>query len=383
MKKISCHRSAGKAVVAGLAVIFCGILVTGLITFGDTFHFHRGQNYTTADKNFPFRLRNTNNYFADEVIYGLPHRNISAFLAAQKLPWRDGAVPPSDQFFLDQNIVAPQYSILPAPCSAFPQPIYLVIIAVSRPNGFALREAVRATWGSLADPDCGVRLIFFLGKTLDALTQDSISKEAEQYGDILQTLQFEDNYRAQSLKSIYLFQWSGTFCSESIFTAKIDDDNWLNLERYVDFLKNQTNLDQIYGALFKGGTHPLRDPEDQYVSPRDDYPPDIYPDYTSGMLYAFPTKHLAKVVHIAKKLNVGINEDVFITGIVATAANLTRGRVRSYGWGHQPQDNPNMDCPKRDRICIHYSNAEWMYKLWNDPCHKYRTLCIKESPVKR
>lgn len=373
MGNISCYRF----VLAGFTIFLSGLLFSAL-SYNSNFNpILRFQRY--SQENNYLVPKNVTYYLADKELYEVLPEKIPSNFASRKLPWRDGSLPSSDQFFLDLKIVAPQYSILPAPCWVFPKPIYLMIIAVSRPNGFALRKAVRSTWGSLADPECGVRLIFIVGRTRDKSVQESLITEAEEYGDVLQSNAFEDNYRAQALKTIYLFQWSGTFCPGSVFTVKIDDDNWLNLERYVGFLKKQTNLDQVYGALFGSGTEPLRETNSKYVSPREDYPPDLYPDYLSGMLYAFPTKHLAKVVYIAKKLNVGINEDVFIGGIVATTANLTRASVPDYGWGHEPHDNADTKCPKKDRICMHYSNVKWMQKLWDDPCHPNNKLCIPEN----
>ena len=80
-----------------------------------------------------------------------------------------------------------------------------------------------------------------------------LHQEAEKYGDIIQSNQFDDKYRAAAHKAIHLFQWGGTFCPESTYTAKIDDDNWLNLPKYLKFLKDNQENDYVYGAVFGAG----------------------------------------------------------------------------------------------------------------------------------
>ena len=120
------------------------------------------------------------------------------------------------------------------------------------------------------------------------------------------------------------------------------------------------------------GTTVIRDPASKYYVPREEFAPDQYPEYLSGVLYAFKTKFLPKVVHVAKSMHVTFNDDVYICGVVTTAANLTRKEVPDYAWDNNIHDTK---CAKRDKMCIHYSTVEDFYRLWGDSCYRYEELC--------
>ncbi|OQV24590.1 putative Beta-1,3-galactosyltransferase 1 [Hypsibius exemplaris] len=281
----------------------------------------------------------------------------------------------ADPYYLDPRIIAKQYDIMPKPCSAFIQKPFLLLIVFARPDGFTIRQAVRKTWASLANPICGVRVLFMFGRVYDHDVQTKLNQEAEKYGDVIQSNQFDDKYRAAAHKAIHLLQWGGTFCPESTYTAKMDDDNWLNLPKYYKFLQANQHTDYVFGAMFGAGTTVLRDPSSKYYVPKEEFPSDYYPEYLSGILYAFKTKFLPKVVHVAKHPATGqitFNDDVYMCGVVATAAGLTRKEVPDYAWDHNIRDST---CPKRDKMCIHYSKIEDFYRLWNDPCYRYEELC--------
>ncbi|XP_055344103.1 lactosylceramide 1,3-N-acetyl-beta-D-glucosaminyltransferase-like [Paramacrobiotus metropolitanus] len=301
----------------------------------------------------------------------LENSAIPAYVVRKKIPGLQKLPADFAAYSLKPAKVAPQYSISPQPCSSYPDPIFLLIIAVTRPDGFALRRAVRTTWGSLAEPRCGVRLLFIAARTRDLKTQVELQREAGEYGDIIQSNVFDDNYRAQALKAIHLFQWAGTFCPNATFTAKIDDDNWLNIEKYVGFLRINAERVGAFGGMFWAGGDAIRDAENKYHIPREDYAHNRYPEYLTGMLYAYPTKVLPKLVYFARKLNAGLNEDMFMNGLVATAANLTRIAVPDYGWGREPK----AECQKRDAMCVHYTKEKDMYETWNNTCYTYKKLC--------
>ena len=79
---------------------------------------------------------------------------------------------PRDPHYLNPVLIAKQYDIQPKPCSAFIQKPFLVLIIFARPDGFKLRQAIRKTWASLANPICGVRVLFMFGRVYDAVVAD-------------------------------------------------------------------------------------------------------------------------------------------------------------------------------------------------------------------
>lgn len=149
------------------------------------------------------------------------------------------SIPPGDQEeSVQRKDISSQYLINPDPCDVRTN-ILALIIVTTRVDGFDRRRAVRSTWGSLVTPSCGVRLLFMLGAAKGKSVQKLIDSEALLYGDIIQSDLFEDSYTTASAKSLYLFQWATTFCSQSVYTVKVDDDNWLNLPMYFQFLKGK------------------------------------------------------------------------------------------------------------------------------------------------
>lgn len=268
--------------------------------------------------------------------------------------------------------ITSQYTINPYPCDILPIKPSLVIIVTGRVTGFELRQAIRATWGSLASPVCGVRLLFMVGATNNATYQDRLTTEGAMYGDLIQSNQFDDTYSTAAAKSLHLLQWSATFCSQSVYTVKIDDDNWLNLPKYSKFLLENSNSGYAFGAIFPAGGQVIRDPWHKNFVSREDFNEDIYPEYMSGMLYAFPTKVLPKILMASREIKPILNEDVYVCGLLAGRANVTRKAAPDYGWTPVFTDTK---CPKRDKTCIHYSRIDDFYKLWNDPCDRYRELC--------
>ncbi|XP_055343179.1 beta-1,3-galactosyltransferase 5-like [Paramacrobiotus metropolitanus] len=272
------------------------------------------------------------------------------------------------------DVIARQYTISPKPCKDVPMKPFLVLVAFSRIDAFALRTAIRKTWGSVADPNCGVRLLFMFGRVYKKNLQLKLEAEALEFGDIIQSNQFDDVYRSAAQKAIYLLQWGAAYCPESVYTAKIDDDNWLNLPLYYKFLQENQKNDYVYGAMFNEGSPVIRNTGTKYYVPREEFDGDVYPEYLSGILYAFPTRFLDRVLQASLEVQRTFNDDVYVCGLLTTKANLTRMPVPRYAWD-QPGAQRDSNCTKRDMMCIHYSKDTDYYRMWDDPCYTYPRLC--------
>lgn len=210
-----------------------------------------------------------------------------------------------------------------------------------------------------------------VGGTINSTEQARLRTESEMHGDLIQSNQFEDTYTTASLKSLHSLQWAATFCHRSTYTAKVDDDNWLNLPKYEKFLQSQKHTDFAFGGIFWPGNQVVRYQHKNYVS-REDYKEDYYPQYLSGMLYAYPTRLLHKLLLAGKEIPTILNEDVYIGGLLAGRANITRKQAPDYAWTPDVKDS---DCLKRDKMCIHYCKLEQFYTFWKDPCYRYPQIC--------
>lgn len=135
-------------------------------------------------------------------------------------------------------------------------------------------------------------VVSILGGTRDKAFQARLYTEAAIYNDLIQSDQFEDTYSTASSKSLYSLQWASTFCHQTTYTAKTDDDIWLNLPKYYAFLESQRHTDHAFGAMFWAGSPPIRYMNHKNYVSREDFKEDTYPEYMSGQLYAFPTKYV-------------------------------------------------------------------------------------------
>lgn len=110
----------------------------------------------------------------------------------------------------------------------------------------------------------------------------------------------------------------------------MDDDNWLNLPRYYKFLTENQLTDHVYGAMFNSGSPILRSVGNKYYVPREEYVNDTYPEYVSGILVAFPTRFLSKILDASRYISRTFNDDVYVSGLLTTHANLSRKPVPDY-----------------------------------------------------
>lgn len=264
-----------------------------------------------------------------------------------------------------------QFTINPESCGSLSVYPFLLIIAATRVNGSEIRKAIRETWGSTVTASCEVRLLFMVGRASEPKVQEHVEEEAAGHHDIIQSNQFNDTYSTATAKSLSLLQWAHIFCRRSVYTAKIDDDNWLNLPKYLRFLRSQQNTDFAFGALWEGAPV-IRDPTDKNFVSKEDYKEDFYPNYMSGVLYTFPTRFLGKMLEVSREIPIILNEDVYICGLLAEKANITKKPAPDYAWSH---DIHLTACPKRDKLCTHYTKIEDFYRLWNDICQKYEQIC--------
>lgn len=291
------------------------------------------------------------------------HFNFSVFLNSSP-----------DRYFVDSNIVRSQYLHHPAPCNTPLSSLYMMIAVITAPGNFGMRTAIRTTWGSLAKPRCGVRIIFVLGRVSKHETQRLLDQEARLHKEILQSNQYDDLYRSSTLKTLHLFQWCAAFCAHSKYIVRIDDDAWLNLPKYYTFLKENEMNGTIYGYTISSGAPVQRAPSDKYFLPREDYTPDKLPEYVGGFMFTTPTKYLPKLLHASHFMAYSFLDDVYVAGMLATASNMKRQYVHDYMPSGQPP-RQNGTCPKRDAMTIHHSMPVDQYELWTDPCHSYKDLC--------
>lgn len=130
-------------------------------------------------------------------------------------------------------ILNPEYSV----CGNSNSPVYILVYVHSGPTNYQRRVVIRETWATRTlFPD--LRLVFMIGKTLDANTMKAIAYENELYQDIVQE-DFIDSYKNLTYKGVMALKWISIYCAQTKYVLKVDDDivvNTFTLTNHLKFL---------------------------------------------------------------------------------------------------------------------------------------------------
>ena len=272
------------------------------------------------------------------------------------------------KFKVNASAVSQQYTIQPEKCN---QATLLVIAVISQPAGFNIRRAIRDTWGSLAAKKYDVRFFFVLGRIGDKLLQTKLEAEAKTFRDILQSNQFVDAYRASTMKTLSLFQWCAGFCAGSKFVLRVDDDVWLNLPDFMEFIRDNLERPRALGYKIRKGAAVNRDPNHKYYVPREEFVSDTYPAYLSGALLTVPTKYLPLLIHESLRHTRVFLDDIFVAGILMPAINLKFAYMPRYA---NVEDVADRECPQKVFTAIHHAKRIDLRRFWTDPCYSSTKL---------
>ncbi|XP_045118962.1 UDP-GlcNAc:betaGal beta-1,3-N-acetylglucosaminyltransferase 7-like isoform X2 [Portunus trituberculatus] len=198
----------------------------------------------------------------------------------------------------------------------------VLVLITSAPDHQKHRLAVRQTWGHF-----GVRrdvvLAFMVGRTLNGDTQANLDRENDLYGDIIQA-NFIDHYSNLTLKTISMFEWVKTYCSESHFVLKTDDDMFINMPLLISFVDSKSTEQRVlYGRMAKGWK-PVRNKKSKYYIDAGTYSRTRYPDFLTGPAYLFTSDVVEDIYHKTLDTTFFPLEDVLVTGIVGESLRLRR-----------------------------------------------------------
>ena len=160
--------------------------------------------------------------------------------------------------------------------------IRILSVVKSKVTNFAIREAIRKTWGKIAR-NGPYRMVFTVGYTKNIRTRRQVEVEYAKYGDVIQE-NFIDSYYNNSLKTIMSIRWIATYCSKADFVLLVDDDvmvNFRNLINHVSAIPRAV-ADTLYSGNLKTKDGPIRLSSMKWHIPKDEFPYECYPDYISG-----------------------------------------------------------------------------------------------------
>ncbi|XP_039297595.1 beta-1,3-galactosyltransferase 5 [Nilaparvata lugens] len=248
-------------------------------------------------------------------------------------------------------------------CPDLGDKLKLLVAITSAPQHQEARMAIRQTWGHYGQrSDISIGFLLGLSSPVQANAHSvdaNVRAEADLYGDIIRS-RFIDSYDNLTLKTVSLTEWVDNFCTKVQFVLKTDDDMFINIPRLLVFINEHSNQKRIiYGRLAKKWK-PIRNIRSKYFVSARQFSPPVFPDFVTGPAYLLS----GDVMHDLYTNSLGRNylklEDVYTTGIVAEAINVSRIHVNEFLNKRIPF-NP---CNIKKSISIHMIKYHEQYDLW-------------------
>ena len=197
----------------------------------------------------------------------------------------------------------------------------ILIMVATAPGHFHKRDVVRKTWGSSP----GVRVLYLLGVPANYTEEQRkrIEHEVHSYRDIVQ-LDFVDVYRNLTLKTCGLVMWTvrNTWPKRKI-VIKADDDTCINMPLLTQILDDFK--DGLYGEYWEAAKPYRCKPSScgKWGLTFEEYNASTLPPFVQGSFYVIAESALKKLhdeLFVPQFLPL---EDVYLTGMVARAANVS------------------------------------------------------------
>lgn len=238
--------------------------------------------------------------------------------------------------------------------------IWTVVAVVSHATNFDSRSVIRRTWGGRIAERNGYRLIFVLALPETGKVQVKIDKEDVAERDIVQ-LNYVDVYDKLTVKSTSILRWVHRYCGNAKYVLKIDDDSFLNPELFHQFLLRQLQNEEkaIYGLCWSNG-RPVRNPHRKWYLSLSDFPDSRFPDYVDGPAYLVSGSAVPDLIAAFDSVWFIPLEDVFVTGLCATYANVRRIHVPQF-----LSLGPPTFCSVLRHIVVHNINVTEVDRFWS------------------
>ncbi len=185
---------------------------------------------------------------------------------------------------------------------------------------------IRKSWGSHGIS--GISLVFLVGRG-SKLENVRVFGESGLLKDMV-LYDFRDKYEYLTYKSLVGLQWAVSFCREAVFIGKVDDDVFLNVFLLRDLIKEKTSEFDVSATPIVIGRpnqlyKVLRSAGNKWMLNHDEFSPEIYPDYASGLTYYVNRAYALKTLKMTRNQTLLKIEDVYVTGVLREiiGVNLT------------------------------------------------------------
>ena len=259
------------------------------------------------------------------------------------------------------------------PSSTCPKrPVHLVILVLSSPHGHLRRYAIRGTW--LHDYHRGnikVTSRFLIGTYgLDKQRIANLTKENNQFGDILLLNTLKDSYQNLSTKVLQGLQWA--YQMENFdFLLKTDDDSYVRIGPIVENIRTMNCDPQLYWGYFMGHAYP--EPSGKWAENNWFNCPHYLP-YAMGGGYIVSGNIIRKLMRFSNRLKVYSNEDVTV-GSWLSPFNLNRKHDLRFN-----VESLSHGC-NNNHLIAHKERVRSLYEKYTQLVRN-GSLCLEEKEVR-
>lgn len=180
----------------------------------------------------------------------------------------------------------------------------LLVVVMSAPSHFDVRNVVRETWAQTLPNGASVRFVVG-GKNLPDETLENIKQEQKVHRDLLIIEDIEESYSSLTRKLLSMLKWVSRHVKYN-FLMKVDEDSFVRVEKILDELLTKPQ-ERLYWGFFDGRAHVKRSgkwSESDYVLC------DRYLPYALGGGYVISKDLVVYIANNADMLKQLNNEDV-------------------------------------------------------------------------
>jgi len=178
----------------------------------------------------------------------------------------------SEDFLLNPN-----YSVCGFSQNKF---TFIAFVAIA-PDRFQKRKLIRSTYGR---NNTDFRVVFTVGMSTNQTVNKLIVEEFSLYKDIIQIKNLSDSYSNLTYKIMKSFRWIETYCKNSKYILRINDDVVVNTFELVNYFKNLNySQNSMFGFAYYDA-RPFRNKDSKFYISEQQYNKSTYPPYIEGIL---------------------------------------------------------------------------------------------------
>jgi hypothetical protein len=203
--------------------------------------------------------------------------------------------------------------------------VLILFYSITSASHFEKRKIIRQLWSNYSVYK-QIRFVFMTGLSSNQTINKMVQSESKFYGDIVQQ-NFLDSYFNLTLKTIMSLNWISKYCSNSVFSVKLDDDVVINLNYLIEYLSRfkasyyDTIFENIVLCKIWYNAVVSRDNNSKFYISENDYSSSNYPAYCDGPAYIYSTDLANKLFQTSKNVDIFKFEDVYFGMLIANYNN--------------------------------------------------------------